>query len=143
MSTCQDAAPDRKRAGRLGRWRRDPCAYYVRHLPVPVREGRHLLWPTRAYPRRGGWDAQDQAEALHSRHGGTPAARQSFNHCLRVKMRSIKGKVAIVTGGARSIGAALVRELVLEGASVAIADILTEQGEIGRASCRERVCQYV
>src|SRR3546814_7031628 len=44
-------------------------------------------------------------------------------------MRGIKGKVAIVTGGARSIGAAIVRELVLEGASVAIADILTEEGE--------------
>src|SRR3546814_1347864 len=44
-------------------------------------------------------------------------------------MRAIKGKVAIVTGGARSIGAAIVRELVLEGASVAIADILTEEGE--------------
>src|SRR3546814_5394521 len=44
-------------------------------------------------------------------------------------MGGMKGKVASVPGGAGSIGAASVRELVLEGASVAIADILTEEGE--------------
>lgn len=44
------------------------------------------------------------------------------------QMRGIKGKVAIVTGGARSIGEAIVRELVAEGASVGIADVLEDEG---------------
>jgi len=43
-------------------------------------------------------------------------------------MKGIKGRVAIVTGGARSIGEAIVRELVAEGASVGIADVLAEEG---------------
>jgi 3alpha(or 20beta)-hydroxysteroid dehydrogenase len=38
-------------------------------------------------------------------------------------------KVAIVTGGARGIGAATVRRLVAEGAEVVVTDILVEQGE--------------
>ena len=36
----------------------------------------------------------------------------------------LKGKAAIVTGGARSIGRAIVEGLVGEGVNVAIADIL-------------------
>ncbi|GAA2309249.1 SDR family oxidoreductase [Streptomyces violaceusniger] len=38
------------------------------------------------------------------------------------------GKVAIVTGGARGMGAAHVRGLVAEGARVAVCDILDEEG---------------
>lgn len=38
------------------------------------------------------------------------------------------GKVAIVTGGSRGMGAAHVRELVAEGAKVVIADVLDEPG---------------
>ena len=37
--------------------------------------------------------------------------------------------MAIVTGGARGMGAATCRRFVAEGAKVAIADVLTEQGE--------------
>jgi NAD(P)-dependent dehydrogenase (short-subunit alcohol dehydrogenase family) len=40
------------------------------------------------------------------------------------------GKAAIVTGGASGIGAAAARQLALEGASVAIADIQESRGEI-------------
>ena len=39
------------------------------------------------------------------------------------------GKVGIVTGGARGIGAATVRRLVAEGCRTVITDILDEQGE--------------
>ncbi|MBI0293586.1 glucose 1-dehydrogenase [Streptomyces sp. PRKS01-29] len=39
------------------------------------------------------------------------------------------GKVAIVTGGARGMGAAHVRGLVAEGARVAVCDVLDEAGE--------------
>lgn len=41
----------------------------------------------------------------------------------------VAGKVAIVTGGSRGMGAAHVRTLVAEGARVIIADVLDEPGE--------------
>jgi 3-oxoacyl-[acyl-carrier protein] reductase len=41
----------------------------------------------------------------------------------------LKGKVAIVTGSARGLGAATARRLSLEGASVVVTDILREQAE--------------
>jgi 3alpha(or 20beta)-hydroxysteroid dehydrogenase len=43
--------------------------------------------------------------------------------------RRFDGKVGIVTGGARGIGAATVRRLVAEGCQTVITDILDEQGE--------------
>ncbi|MGW7689089.1 SDR family oxidoreductase [Streptomyces asiaticus] len=39
------------------------------------------------------------------------------------------GRVAIVTGGARGMGAAHVRGLIAEGARVAVCDVLDEEGE--------------
>jgi len=44
-------------------------------------------------------------------------------------MRKLEGRVAVVTGGARGIGAATVRLFVAEGAKVVIADVLTQEGE--------------
>jgi 3alpha(or 20beta)-hydroxysteroid dehydrogenase len=44
-------------------------------------------------------------------------------------MARLKDKVAIVTGGARGMGAATVRVFVSEGARVVIADVLDEEGE--------------
>ena len=44
-------------------------------------------------------------------------------------MGKLAGKVAIVTGGARGMGAATSRLFVAEGAKVAIADVLDEAGE--------------
>ncbi|WP_017537005.1 glucose 1-dehydrogenase [Nocardiopsis halophila] len=43
-------------------------------------------------------------------------------------MGRVEGKVAIVTGGARGLGAAQVRALVHEGARVVIADVLDDEG---------------
>ena len=44
-------------------------------------------------------------------------------------MTQLEGKVAIVTGGARGIGAAIVERYVAEGAAVAIADRAVDQAE--------------
>ena len=45
-------------------------------------------------------------------------------------MDSFEGKVAVVTGGASGIGAALVRQLLSQGAKVVIADV--EQAALDR-----------
>ncbi|MBV8124642.1 MAG: SDR family NAD(P)-dependent oxidoreductase, partial [Paucibacter sp.] len=44
-------------------------------------------------------------------------------------MARMEGKVAIVTGGARGMGATTCRLLVAEGARVVIADVLEAEGE--------------
>ena len=47
--------------------------------------------------------------------------------------------LAVVTGAARGIGEAAVRKFAASGYAVAALDVNRERGEIGRASCRERV----
>ncbi|MFZ5748754.1 MAG: glucose 1-dehydrogenase [Pseudomonadota bacterium] len=44
-------------------------------------------------------------------------------------MLRLNGKVALVSGGARGIGAATVRAMVAEGASVVIGDVLATEGQ--------------
>ena len=49
----------------------------------------------------------------------------------------LAGKVAVVTGAARGIGAACARRFVAEGAAVVLADILEEDGEATAQAIRE------
>jgi Dehydrogenases with different specificities (related to short-chain alcohol dehydrogenases) len=52
--------------------------------------------------------------------------------------QTLRGKVAIVTGAARGIGAATVRSLAREGAMVIATDVLDDEGEIlARAVCTD------
>ncbi|WP_093422001.1 glucose 1-dehydrogenase [Saccharopolyspora flava] len=44
-------------------------------------------------------------------------------------MGRVEGKVAVITGGARGMGAAHARALIAEGGRVVIADVLDEQGQ--------------
>ena len=55
----------------------------------------------------------------------------------------LQGKVAIVTGGARGIGAATCVKMVKEGASVVVADVIDDEGEavataLGKAGGKSR-----
>ncbi|TFD87979.1 SDR family oxidoreductase [Cryobacterium lactosi] len=57
-------------------------------------------------------------------------------------MARVSGKVALVSGGARGLGAAMARRLVEEGAQVVIGDVLSEEGKDLAAELGE-ACRYV
>lgn len=48
---------------------------------------------------------------------------------MNASVRTLAGRTALVTGGARGIGAAIVRTLHEAGANVLVTDVLTEEGE--------------
>lgn len=51
----------------------------------------------------------------------------------------LEGKIAIVTGGARGTGEAIVRRFADEGATVAVADVLVDEGEALARALGDRV----
>ena len=55
-------------------------------------------------------------------------------------MPSVREKIAIVTGGASGLGAAIVRRLVSEGAKVTITDV---QDDVGRVLGQELGCDFL
>lgn len=52
-------------------------------------------------------------------------------------MRRVEGKVALVTGAARGIGASAASLLAREGATVALTDVLDDEGAEGAAAIRD------
>jgi len=57
-------------------------------------------------------------------------------------MARVSGKVALISGGARGLGAAMARRLVEEGAQVVIGDVLNEEGKALATELGE-ACRYV
>lgn len=57
-------------------------------------------------------------------------------------MARVSGKVALISGGARGLGAAMARRLVEEGAQVVIGDVLSEEGKDLAAELGD-ACRYV
>ena len=53
-------------------------------------------------------------------------------------IHTLDGRTALVTGGARGIGAAIVRRLHAEGANVVITDLLDAEGEALAAGLGQR-----
>ena len=55
-------------------------------------------------------------------------------------MQRLKDKVAIITGGASGLGAAIAQKFIAEGAKVIITDV---QAELGEDSAKEWGCEFI
>uniref|UniRef100_A0ACD5WP34 Uncharacterized protein n=1 Tax=Avena sativa TaxID=4498 RepID=A0ACD5WP34_AVESA len=75
--------------------------------------------------------------------GNNAAAAAAGAVPSRQQQRRLEGKVAIVTGGARGIGEAIVRTFVRHGARVVVADIDDAAGEALAAALGGACCSYV
>lgn len=74
---------------------------------------------------RSGWGAMQPAHSMES-------AREQ-DAAFRISRRSLEGKVAMVTGGSRGIGAGIVRRLARDGAEVAFT-YATSEAQAGTVS---------
>ncbi len=75
------------------------------------------------------------SEATSSVHSGIAASSRCSGLTADRILRRLEGKVAIVTGGAKGLGAAFTRAIAAEGATVVIADVV--DGESLAAEVRE------
>src|SRR3954453_8930336 len=71
--------------------------------------------------------------------GGMPASASPFEQRMRsrVMASSLKGRVALVTGGGRGLGEAICRNLAVAGATIVAGDINTELAEKVCGSIRD------
>jgi NAD(P)-dependent dehydrogenase (short-subunit alcohol dehydrogenase family) len=83
------------------------------------------------------------ATAAAATNNSNAAAAAAAGAVPRQQQRRLEGKVAIVTGGARGIGEAIVRAFVRQGARVVIADIDDAAGEALAAALGGACCSYV
>ena len=57
--------------------------------------------------------------------------------------RGLAGKVALISGGARGMGASHARAMVAEGAQVVLGDLLDDEGAAVAAELGEDIAAYV
>uniref|UniRef100_A0ACD5YBK8 Uncharacterized protein n=1 Tax=Avena sativa TaxID=4498 RepID=A0ACD5YBK8_AVESA len=89
----------------------------------------------------GGGIAPPGATATSGNNAAAAAAAGTVPR--QQQYRRLEGKVAIVTGGARGIGEAIVRTFVRHGARVVVADIDDAAGEALAAALGGACCSYV
>src|SRR5690606_1001291 len=97
----------------------------------PVARGvRHATVVSRGKDAPGGVRTDPRGVVCGLDAGGVPGGRCAMSR-FQAKFPSdrMAGRVALVTGGARGMGASTVRRLVAEGAQVVITDVLDAEGE--------------
>src|SRR5690606_1236844 len=97
----------------------------------PVARGvRHATVVSRGKDAPGGVRTDPRGVVCGPDAGGVPGGRCAMSR-FQAKFPSdrMAGRVALVTGGARGMGASTVRRLVAEGAQVVITDVLDAEGE--------------
>src|ERR1700733_7470690 len=87
------------------------------------------LTPTLFRKRERGPKSPTRAARVRARSpAGSPTSREKEDHERSSPMK-LENKVAIVTGGARGIGEAIVRSYAAEGAHAVIADVETAKAD--------------
>ncbi|KAM3392401.1 hypothetical protein ACQJBY_013498 [Aegilops geniculata] len=111
------------------------------HPSIPATESLTHHHPQAAPPLLAAMTALDFMPAEKAPQAG--AVTNNAAATAQVQHRRLEGKVAIVTGGARGIGEAIVRAFVRHGARVVIADIDDAAGEALAVALGGALCSYV